>query len=140
MYSVKFLDKDKRPKRPTVDCGKGLTKQSMKSQCDVNLIMSKYHKTGLMNFVNTRQAEYMDVDNLDFQTAMNMVIDAQNMFADMPAELRKRFSNDPQNFFEFVHDPENIEEMYKLGLADRPETAVEAPIEPLEPETVETPT
>ena len=107
--------------KPTVDCGEGLTKQSMKDETDINLIMKRYIKTGMVNFVNRNQAQYMEAPEIDFQTAMEVVTEANNTFSEMPAELRKRFSNDPGVFMDFVHDSANVEEMIALGLAERPE-------------------
>lgn len=111
-------DHDTAP-RPTIDCGPGRTKQNMKNESDINLIMSKYKKTGLVNFVNTRQAEYMQSNPVDFHEAMNVIAESNSLFADMPAYLRKRFNNDPGEFLKFVQDEENRAEMIDLGLVER---------------------
>lgn len=108
-------------KRPVITCDDGLTKQSMRDETDINLIMAKYQKTGMINFVNSRKGEYMEVPDVDFQTAMDAVVQGNQMFADMPSNLRKQFNNDPGQFMDFVHNPENKEAMYELGLAERPE-------------------
>jgi len=106
--------------RPTVDCGPGKTKQNMAKETDINLIMAKYKKTGLVNFVNNRQAEYMTVDeNFDFHECMNRVVQAQEMFLELPAQLRKKFNNDPGEFLAFAQDENNIDAMVDLGLAQR---------------------
>lgn len=134
------VDRPEDYEKPTIDCGPGLTKQSHKNDSDINLIMSKYKKTGVINFVNNRQAEYMEVPDTDFQTAMNTITEANQMFAEMPAALRKKFGNDPGNFLSFVHDPKNLDEIYELGLVEPPEAWTsarlnQAPEEPeIEPE------
>lgn len=106
--------------RPILICGESMTKQSHKDETDINLIMRKYQKTGLVSFVNERQPQYMEAPEIDFQTAMQIVTQANEMFADMPSSMRKRFHNDPGEFMEFVHNPDNAEEMVKLGLASPP--------------------
>lgn len=118
-----------RPPKPTVDTGPGRTKQSMRDDSDINLIMSKYKKTGVINFVNSQQATYDDMENIDFHQAMTIIADANAMFAEMPAHLRKEFKNDPGVFLEFVHNPDNAQKMYELGLS---KTAPPAPSEAAE--------
>ena len=137
MLSISAIQPERS--RPVINTGPGMTKQSMKDECNVNLIMAKYQKTGLVSFVSKRQAEYMDAPAIDFQQAMDIVKDAENMFLDMPSSMRKRFQNDPGEFYEFIHNPDNKEEMYKLGLAIEHKASVEPPIVPLEPEPVQQP-
>ena len=109
--------------RPVVNTGPGLTKQSHKDETNVNLILRRYQKTGMINFVNAQKGAYMDTDPIEFQEAMNMIIQANNMFAKIPSGIRKRFGNDPKEFYEFLHNPENMDEMVRMGLANKPEPA-----------------
>lgn len=105
-----------------IDCP-SMTKQSFLAETDINNIMKQYSKTGQFNHVNAKlnQGRYADLPlDLDFQDAMNVVAQANEAFASLPSKLRNRFSNDPNEFLAFMHDPENQEEMYKLGLATRP--------------------
>lgn len=113
-------DKMPAPVRPTVKTGKGLTKQSHRDETNINYIMAKYNKTGLLTFGSTHQPEYMAIKDTDFQSAMNTVVRANEMFAELTSTLRKKFNNNPEEFFRYVHDPANLDEMYELGLAVRP--------------------
>ena len=98
-----------------------LTEQSHKKMCDINHILKQYDKTGLITHVNNARAEYGDYTEVnEYQEAMNTVIKAQADFMELPSEIRKKFANDPGNFVEFVTNPDNLEEMYDLGLAIRP--------------------
>lgn len=110
----------------------GMTKQSFKDECDINQIMAKYQKTGVMNHINTYGAEYGDYQAIDFQEAQETIIAGQNMFNDLPSEARKHFENDPAKFMEFVADPDNVEKLRDLGLLNPSET-------PVEPDPVPTP-
>lgn len=94
----------------------GRTKQSFKAECDINNIMARFQKTGVLAFANQHEARYGDVTGVDFAEAMRIVADARSMFADMPARLRDRFQNDPARFLEFVQNPANKEEARALGL------------------------
>ena len=96
-------------KRPTLTCGESRTKQAMKQESDVNFIMQKYQKTGLVNFVATHQAQYMECPDVDFQTAMDTIRKAEEMFMDMPAKLRQKFDHNPGKFLDFIQNPENRE-------------------------------
>lgn len=124
----------KDQKRPTLDTGPGLTKQSMRDECNINNIMAKYQKTGLVDFVSNREAQYMETDPIDFHEAMNIVTSAKEMFADIPSSIRKKFNNDPGEFLEFVQNPENIDQVYELGLAQRPPDYVPPQVETASPE------
>ncbi len=97
----------------------GRTKQAMQSQCDINQIMAKFQKTGVIDFVNKHSPQFGDSTGIDFQTSMETVARANEMFADLPSSVRKRFNNDPQELLEFCEDGENRQEAIKLGLLDR---------------------
>lgn len=98
----------------------GRTKQSFKDECDINTILSKFQRTGLLEFVNERQPQYGDVSSIDFTEAMNIVVQANEMFADLPAIWRKRFNNDPVELLDFVNNPANRAEAITLGLIALP--------------------
>lgn len=95
---------------------KDRTKQQFKSESDVNNIVAKFRKTGLIDFVNRRSAQYADVSGLQFQSAMDLVARANTLFHELPANIRDRFQNSPAQFFDFVNNPANREEAEALGV------------------------
>lgn len=102
-----------------------MTQQHLKDACNINKIMAKYEKTGLVTHINQRAAQYGDFSEVtDFQGALEKIAGANNMFMDLPAEIRQRFDNDPVYFVEFCSDPANIGELRELGLAE-PEIVTE---------------
>lgn len=124
--SVKF--KIRKPYDPSEGVGmmfdpdEGLAQQQFKAECDVNNIMKRYQATGVITHVNGRQPEFGDFSNpVDFQTSLNTVIESQAMFAELPAELRDRFGNDPLQLLEFLADEDNRDEAIKLGIVKAPE-------------------
>lgn len=127
---------DFRPDTKVRFVGEGRTKQSFKDQADINFIMARYLKSGSLDYVARHEGKYGEVSPLSFHEAMNIVARSQEMFDDLPSELRKRFGHDPAAFLAFVQDSKNIDEMRKLGLASpapQPEpTAAEARIAELE--------
>ena len=115
-----FKNSNEEQPRPTIDTGPGLTKKAMKNETDINFIMRKYKKTGIINFVNENKGDFMEVPEIDFQQAMETIKHGENLFSKMPSDLRKEFKNDPGVFLQFVHDPKNTDRMIELGLAERP--------------------
>lgn len=117
--------------------GPSRTKQSFKDECDINNILKKFQKTGLLSHVAQYQGHYEDLpSDIDFQESCNIVIQAQAAFSSLPSSLRSRFGNDPAEFLAFISDAKNEAEMIRLGLAkarpDPVEPSSETP--PSEPE------
>lgn len=112
-------------------CGPSKTKQSMKAECDINNIMAKYQKSGLVTHVNERQGTYDDfISAPDYHTAMNQICAANESFESLPSGIRNRFHNDPALFLEFVQDPAHQDELVRMGLADpKPEKTPTEPVQ-----------
>ena len=105
------------------------TKQSFKEECDINTILKRFNITGQVP-VGPLQPQYGDFSGvIDYQTALNAVIAAQDSFNALPATLRNRFANDPAAFVDFCSDESNRQEMIRLGLVieKATEVAVESP-------------
>lgn len=123
-----FKTRDQRVSVKTMPSGVSRTKQSFKKDCDMQHILAKYQKTGVIEHRRQYEGRYGDFTNVtDYQTAMGVVIAAQNMFESLPSTVRKRFGNDPQQFLDFATNPVNGEELVKMGLAVRREPPPAAP-------------
>lgn len=104
--------------------GKSLTQQNMQAETDINQIMRKYEKTGIITHVNQVGGRYGEFHVVpDYQTALNRVKAAQTMFETLPARIRKEFENDAGAFLAFAENPENEEKMRELGLLPSDRTA-----------------
>ncbi len=112
--------------------GNGRTKQADKDSCDINVIMAKYMKTGLISHAAKYAGEYGFAPAVNFHEAMNIVTRGEQMFAELPAKVRDRFLNDPGRFLEFVQDEKNREEMVEMGLLDAPEPPPKPAAKPVE--------
>ena len=134
-----------KTKRVTLDTGPGLTEQSHKNETDINFILRDYKRTGFIKHAKENQGRYDDISVQDFQEAMFIVANAQNMFNELPGVIRKEFQNDPTRFMEFVHNPANETRMRELGILvgndgiDMNGVATNAPVEPTEVVTPVTP-
>lgn len=94
-----------------------LTQQQFKEESDINTIVNRFLKTGVLPTPNTFP-QYVDFEGVfDYQSAMNLVRAADESFMRMDAKVRARFNNSPQEFLEFFANPANSEEAIRLGLA-----------------------
>lgn len=113
-----------------------LTKQAFKDECDVNNILKNFEKTGQLPDLIKAQPQYGDFSEVaEYQDAMNVVAVANQQFANLPAHTRDRFNNNPAQFLEFVDNPENAQELIKMGLAterSKPPRTVENVLESIE--------
>lgn len=99
------------------DFGPSLAQQAFKDEVDINSILKKYKITGRMP-VSVNLPSYGDFSGVsDYRSAAEAMRRASNAFMELPAEVRKRFSNDPQEFLDFSSNPDNVGELRKMGLA-----------------------
>jgi len=103
----------------------GPTEQHHAEFCDINSMMRRFHKTGLLPQC-TDQPIYGDFTMADdYLTMRTRISDAQSDFMRLPAELRQRFENDPAQLLRFLENESNRQEAIELGLI--PEPAQEPP-------------
>lgn len=111
----------------------GLTEQAHGKEADIHVIMRKAARTGMVEHINNRPAQYSDLASRpDFHQAMNIVAEAQSTFETIPAEIRARFRNDPAEFLDYINDPTNREDMQELGFTTDHLPPAEAPERPPE--------
>lgn len=126
---MKKTERKRKVPRVTFETtGPSRAKQSFKDECDINGIMRRFEKTGLLEHANEYAGSYGDFTDVpqDYQAAINQVMAAEQMFMTVPAKIRARFANDPGQFLAFVGDPANGDELVRMGLAD-PRPAPDAP-------------
>lgn len=92
-----------------------MTHQNFKDDCDINTIVKRFGVTGQLPQVSAPQyGDFTGVE--DYRTALHAVMEAEDRFMMLPATVRERFHNNPQELLEFCADRSNIEEAKKLGL------------------------
>ena len=117
-----------------ISCGPGVTKQSFKDECDVNKIIARFEKTGMIEALNKKTPFYGDVSGLvDYHEALNKVVEVETLFNSMSAEVRERFSNDPEKMIAFLNDKKNEKEAIEMGLVNPPTSTNPPPINPEPP-------
>lgn len=94
-----------------------LTQQHFKDDCDINKIIERFTRTGLMPQYPGEEMHYGDyTSSVDYHEAMTIVAQAREQFEALPSAVRDKFDNDPAKMLDFVSKKENIEESVKLGL------------------------
>lgn len=79
------------------------TKQSMKDECDINVIVARYKMGEDITHVNERAAQYADLSEVpDYRTALDNVIAVEAMFMELSAEDRSKFDNDPALYLDAI--------------------------------------
>lgn len=116
-----------RNSQSIVDWGELITEQSHKDTVNINNIIKKHGVDLIAKTTALQQFVYDDVTGNDFQESMNMLIKARDSFETLPSELRKRMDNDPAKFMDWIHNPDNHQEMISMGLME-PESSPPQPI------------
>jgi len=111
--------------RVSIICKGGKTKKSMQKECDINYLIERYQKKGIIPPIKNKPALYGDFSTVeDFQKSLSVVEKASEQFDGLSPEIKKRFHFDPSEFLKFCTDVKNQEELIKLGLATRKEDPV----------------
>ena len=98
----------------------GRTEQHHKDSVDINNVLEKFQRTGVLEHRNEYRGQYGFVDSITYQEAMLTVVRGKELFNSLPAHIKKRFQT-PEGFLAFVQDPNNAKEMVDLGLAESKE-------------------
>lgn len=109
-----------------------MTKQSHKHECDIHNILAQFKRTNIWTHVTNARASYEDLPgDLDYQAALNTILQAQGAFDDLPSAVRDHFSNDPERFLSAIGDPGQREKLTEFGVFRKP--AEPAPVRPPQP-------
>lgn len=105
------------------------TRQEFAEECDINTLMARYERTGVLPANPVGEPFYADFTAVpgDLMETLRLFDDAQKAFMTLPAVVRKEFENNPHYFTEFAADPANLDQMREWGLAPP------APVEVLQP-------
>lgn len=130
MEKLEFITIYGKKKKVTLACkDPSLADPAQAAETDINNIMKKYEKTGVITHINEAIPQFGDVSKLgDYQACLHQVMQAEQLFSELPARVRERFLNDPAQFIAFMDDEKNLEEAIKLGLAiPKPSNQTPAP-------------
>ena len=90
--------------------------QAQTQMTDISKLLEPAMRKGLLKHSIQYSDQYDDIPSTTYQEALNTVAKAEQMFDDLPINMRNRFNNNPSEFLEFTHNPANAPEMAKLGM------------------------
>lgn len=100
---------------------KSMTRQSESADTDVNLIVARHRKTGVVTHLNHRIPQYGDYSQVGtLHDAFAQVEAAEEAFMDLPAAVRQVAENDPVKLLELLATPDGEAALMEAGL-DEPE-------------------
>lgn len=111
----------------TVNDEPSMTKQSFAEELDANNIIKR--TGGNIEAAIKFEGIWGEFNEYDLKDAMQKVQDANDLFLEVPSELRKAFDNDAGKYIDFVTDPANLKTLEEFGLA----TALEQQVQDHEP-------
>lgn len=101
-----------------------LAVQSEAEEADINTIVKRFG-LGVPLPTGVVMPVYGDFTGIsDYQSALNLINQANDGFMSFPADVRARFDNNPANMIAFLENDANRDEASKLGLLVTPSPAV----------------
>lgn len=110
-----------------------MTQSEFADECDINQIMARYHATGeLPDSARAAAARFGDFSQVpSFAEMQDKIIAAHELFAALPAAVRKQFDHDPGQFIAAADTEEGRKMLVDLGLGmdadEAPSTPPAAP-------------
>ena len=91
------------------------TKQAFKDSADINKILQKAQTAGgLSHALKYDKAVYGEFTGVDLLGAYQQLERAQQIFDDLPSEVRKEFDHSAIKFAGYASDPANIDRLAEL--------------------------
>lgn len=95
----------------------GRTKQSLREECDINVIVARARQGAAVSHVARGVPTYMDVSEVgDYKSALDMLRATDKFFAGLPSKVRLEFGNDPAAFLDAMDTDEGRARLERAGL------------------------
>lgn len=98
-----------------------LTEQSHRKECNINLIIDRYKRTGILGGIDqARELFFGDFTEVgSFHDVQNVIADAREKFFSLPSNVRESFGNDPARFLDALKDSSQLGKLIDLGLVKK---------------------
>lgn len=111
--------------------GPSMTRQEFKEECDIHNILKQYQRTGVLEHIARIRPSFEDLpSDVDFQAAMNTIIQAENAFEALPSAVRAHFGNDPATFLAAFNDDSQLAFLREHGLVEAIHAPAATPVAP----------
>ena len=94
--------------------GKTMTEQSHAKSCNINTIMARYEKTGLIEHMSSYEPQYGDVSEADYKKSLDLVAAVTSEFEELPAYVRAHYNGDASNYLAAIQTEEGIEDLRSI--------------------------
>jgi phage internal scaffolding protein len=112
------MSRENRKKLYCKDISK--TDQSYKKSTDINVLIAKYQKTGIVPNLHQRTGSYGDFSEVPtLEDAFERVNSAIEAFNSLPADIRKLMDNDASQLASWLSNEDNHEMAIKYGLLEK---------------------
>ena len=103
-------------KREPLNYDDGRTKQAFKDQCDINKMLKKAQQKGsLAHIQKYPELAYGEFDGeFDLLTAHKRINRANEIFGELPSEIRSEFNNNALKFVTWAANPDNNSRLAEL--------------------------
>lgn len=110
------------------------TQQHERDETNINYIVQRFTQTGLLPEARVLPT-YGDFTTqaTDYQSALELVRQAEEAFASLPGQVRAHFHHDPVEFVQFMDNNPDPQVLLDLGIADRVSTGRETQPDPTAP-------
>lgn len=107
---------------------KSLTQQQFKEDADINVIVERFARTGVLvdpATIGSRVADFPAYHGLsDYHELQTNIAEANEMFFDLPSHIRERLGNDPSVMLDVLLDPAQRPLAIELGFYSASPTPV----------------
>lgn len=99
-----------------------LTEQSHLPYTHLSYVINKYIST--KNQIAIPQTEFKNLTGVvDYHTALNTVLNIDNLFAKLPSKVRLNFDHDPALLVKALNDPSQHDLLRDLGVLEKKESS-----------------
>lgn len=94
-----------------------ITQQHFAAECNINQIIARFNKTGVLGDGKPTPPSYADVSLFgDFRESQEKIQKGKAAFAAMPVEVRRLAGGDPSRLWDVLVNPENRQILENAGV------------------------
>lgn len=117
-------------KAVTFEGSEKLTESSGKEASLISNILKRFTVEDLAQQQEDLKLSYGDATAFaDYQGSLNLVLEVEEKFATLPAELREKFDNDAALYVDMINDPDKKEELEAMGITFTKESRTKKQVE-----------
>lgn len=131
MFYTQF---DRAPTSGVVFKKQSMTEQSHKNEYDINRLISRATKTGVLATADQIRSVYFgDFSGVDQALENHLKLkEAEEHFMSLPSAVRDYFANDPKRLLKALSDSSQLGKLVDLGLVKAPVSSVGTPDQPIQ--------